>query len=92
MRTAREWLAVIGFAVSLVLLSGCAGGPGQSLSMADRTLVRSAQVGDVKVTQPMSYQAKGVGMGAVFTTPWTRTSVGPCAFGHQTRPTSSALS
>jgi hypothetical protein len=66
MRTAREWLVAIGFAASFALLSGCAGGPGQSLSAADRALVRSAQVGDIKVTQPMSYQAKGAGVGAVF--------------------------
>ena len=65
-RTAREWLAPIAFAASFLLLAGCAGGPGQSLSAADRALVRSAQVGDVKVTQPMSYQAKGAGVGAVF--------------------------
>jgi hypothetical protein len=66
MRTAREWIAAIGFAVSFTLLSGCVGGPGQSLSTADRASLRSAQVGEIKVAQPLSYQGKGAGMGAVF--------------------------
>lgn len=48
------------------VLAGCAGGPSVALSDADRAAIQTARVRNVTVTQPMSYQARGAGMGVVF--------------------------